>query len=448
MLIVFSTVNLYSLELTKPESVLYDTANKRWLASDVGQQQNMTDGKIFILDNEGKPTDVFIENLADPKGIIVLDGKLYVTDLTKVHIIDLATAEIIKTIDILGATFLNDIVADNNHNIYISDNASNKIFVMTAGTYDITTACTINAPNGMMYLPESNLLLIVSFDNSGKIYEYNIMTGIVKTYAKINNAYMDGIVKDNNNNFYISSWKTNSIIKYNADFTEANEFKTDITGPADIYFSEELNILAIPAMEEGLVYFFQFIGPPTKPIHLAPGEGSSNLPQKFAFSWSKCENVFGYIIHICKNREFPIQEDFQADMSSDIDTVYNHEEPLFDYNSIYYWYVEAIGEAGSAYSDTLAFVTKKDTYIFEQNNKATISIYPIPSNNILNIKMNNNDLINSIKLFSIEGECVYNADAINTTSSMINVNKYPKGIYYILIENSSNNYLNKIIIGN
>ena len=64
------------------------------------------------------------------KGLAISnDGnKLYVSDITDLVEIDIASGKIIKRFNGPGSSFLNDVVADNLGNIYVSDTGTNTIY--------------------------------------------------------------------------------------------------------------------------------------------------------------------------------------------------------------------------------------------------------------------------------------------------------------------------------
>src|SRR3546814_9232905 len=71
------------------------------------------DGFIARLNPDGSTAGLkWVEGLHAPKGMALLDGKLYVTDVDAVKIIDVAGASIEKTIPVEGAQFLNDLATD------------------------------------------------------------------------------------------------------------------------------------------------------------------------------------------------------------------------------------------------------------------------------------------------------------------------------------------------
>ena len=62
--------------------------------------------------------------------IIFNNSKLYVSDITDLVEIDIASGKIIKRFNAPGSAFLNDVALDNQKNIYVSDTGTNTIYKM------------------------------------------------------------------------------------------------------------------------------------------------------------------------------------------------------------------------------------------------------------------------------------------------------------------------------
>lgn len=113
--------------LKSPESVLQDTDGTIYI-SEIGEFGKDGDGQISRVDGHGNVT-VFAKGMDDPKGIVMMDDKLYVTDKTRV-------LEVNKdgSWQVYGAQmafpstpmFLNDIEADKSGNLYVSDSGNLK----------------------------------------------------------------------------------------------------------------------------------------------------------------------------------------------------------------------------------------------------------------------------------------------------------------------------------
>ena len=104
-----------------PESVLYDKHNDRYLISNINGQPTDKDdnGFISIVDPNGKVINPrWIDGAAEdielhaPKGMGILDQKLYVSDIDTIRVFDFKTGKPLSSIPIKDAQFLNDIATN------------------------------------------------------------------------------------------------------------------------------------------------------------------------------------------------------------------------------------------------------------------------------------------------------------------------------------------------
>jgi hypothetical protein len=79
-----------------------------------------------------------------------------------------------------------------------------------------------------------------------------------------------------------------------------------------------------------------------------------------------------------------------------------------------------------------------------ENSNKFISIYPNPTNGIVNITTNG---INELKIYNVLGELIYTETKIGTNELQINTSQWSKGIYTIQV-NSKGNTINKKLIVN
>lgn len=433
VLMISATCQIFAIDIVRPESVLYDSINSRWLCSLVGEQ-NSPDGSIIVIDESGNALSVLTDGLDDPKGMVLANGKLYVADVTNVRVIDPASGELLETIPIEGSQFLNDICFDGNISLYMSDNAISAVFLLNTDTKTNNKFCNVDMPNGLLYDEVENSLLAVAFNVSGKIYEINLMNANVTTKATISQKFMDGIARDNLGNYYISSWQTQDVVKYDKNFSNPVQFQKGLNGPADIYYESQRNILVVPEMEGGKVNFYPFSGAPTKPIDLQPAEGTANVSITPTFSWSKSNNAIAYIVSISKSWEFPPHETITVVIDGGDSTYFKQSTPALENGSIYYWFVEAIGEADITSSDTLSFATEQNTAVKDRSPE--IAVYPNPCDSYLTILTDDIPLTNAVvEIYNIESKLVYKSKNIPKN---IDINNLDKGLYILIIRNNNN----------
>ncbi|NLJ08373.1 MAG: hypothetical protein GX437_11980 [Sphingobacteriales bacterium] len=241
----------FGQKITNPESVVYDKVKDRYIVSDPGGPA------IIAIASNGTKTILHEQGLFFPRGATIVGNMLFVNDLGKVLGFDLTTDQLVIDTIIPGAQGLNDIVADDKGNLYMSDDVLNQIFKFeiadTVGYAWITAG--IDAPNGMYFDKANNRLVLVSFIDDSPIQAINLTTKAVSTIKNTTLDLLDGIAVDKNGNYYISSWGTNKIYRYNSNFDWEKEFSTGHDGPADILFVPEKDLLAVPNMNKGTIDF-------------------------------------------------------------------------------------------------------------------------------------------------------------------------------------------------
>ena len=113
-------------DLPQPESVAYDNARNTLFVSNQNQDKEVY---ISLLSIDGAIIEKeWVKGLVNPKGIEIFGNTLYVSDETVLVEIDINTAKIIKKHEAPEAQFLNDVEADNEGNIYVSDMLTSSIY--------------------------------------------------------------------------------------------------------------------------------------------------------------------------------------------------------------------------------------------------------------------------------------------------------------------------------
>jgi sugar lactone lactonase YvrE len=114
-----------------PESVLYDAANKRLVVTNMNGGPGDADGNgyLSLLSLDGTLIkQQWATGMDAPKGMAIVGNRLYVADITRVRVVDLASGALASTIDIAGSKFLNDVTADGEGNVYVTDMLDNAIY--------------------------------------------------------------------------------------------------------------------------------------------------------------------------------------------------------------------------------------------------------------------------------------------------------------------------------
>jgi sugar lactone lactonase YvrE len=238
--------------MTTSESVIYDESNDVLYVSNINGAPDGKDGNGFIskISLDGTiATQKWIEGMDAPKGMGIYGGKLYVTDIDRLHEIDLAAGKIAMTYPVEGASFLNDITVDAKGNVYISDMNTHEILLFANGTVNKwLTGQT--SPNGL--LAEENTLWMALW-NAKTLNQIDITTQAVTLKAdSIENP--DGIKAVGDGGYLVSSW--NGMITY-VDPEGKNSIlldtRADSVSAADIEYIASKNLLLVPTFFKNTV---------------------------------------------------------------------------------------------------------------------------------------------------------------------------------------------------
>jgi sugar lactone lactonase YvrE len=104
---------------------------------------SLADGKVLALE--------WAKGLDAPKGLALVDGKLYAADIDKLAEIDTKTGKVIATYDAPGAQFLNDVAADAQGRVYVSDSGTSTIWRLADGKLEKwMDGPQLKYPNGLL----------------------------------------------------------------------------------------------------------------------------------------------------------------------------------------------------------------------------------------------------------------------------------------------------------
>ena len=255
---------LYSESMTNlltPESVI-QAKNGDIFVSEINEFGKDGDGQIRKIDANGKAT-IFAKGMDDPKGLAMIGNKLYVADKTRIlEVTSNGNWQVYAAETTFPFTpqFLNDLVADKQGNLYVSDSGDLKsggaIYkIAKDGVVSVIVDRSnpnVKAPNGLL-VEGSNNLLSVDFE-TGTLYRVNIATSAM---TKLADGFGggDGIIKTPKGKIYISDWKNGNI--YLSDAGKAEVVKGGFNSPADIALSQDGEHILIPVMKAGTLEFMK-----------------------------------------------------------------------------------------------------------------------------------------------------------------------------------------------
>ena len=255
--------------LKTPESVV-QAKDGRIFVSEIGEFGKAGDGKITLIDAQGK-TSVYASGLDDPKGLAVIGADLYVADNHRVLKISadgkssvFAAAEAFSGALHGSPYFLNDLEADPQGNLYVSDsgdlfntglggaifkiNPQGQVSLLLSNTQD----ARIKAPNGLLADDTGEVLLVVDF-TSGILYSLNQKTKVLTDLAE-GFGGGDGLVHHSNGTMYVSDWKSGKVFSVNTK-GDVTEIKSGYQAATDIAITKDEHYLMVPDMKAGALDF-------------------------------------------------------------------------------------------------------------------------------------------------------------------------------------------------
>ena len=353
----------FALSLSQPESIVYDDSRGVYYISNVGTH-GMEDGKIIIMESDGSLELMNTERFYDPKGMTIYNDYLFVVDLNEIIIIDLSTGKSVDRITVNEAYFMNDICSDGKGNLYITDTQQSIVFKFDtkAGTVaNFNPKGHIERPNGIYF--HEGYLYLVSYRDNSPVQKINTETRDVETVAATSISNLDGITRDRQGNFYISSWDdglggSGKIYRFNSDFSSGpEEIASGLTQPADIYFNFRNDTLCVPNMSISRIDYFGFPYMPDTPVLKLPENNSEGLGTSIVFRWNWSNGAYRYFLQISEKNDF--SELFTEDTLDYL--TYRQVEGL-EPGKQYYWRVYTCNLIDKTpWSETWTFTTAEES---------------------------------------------------------------------------------------
>ena len=183
--------------LFSAESVRFSAQDQILYVSNLGPSQSPNakdgDGSIGQVGLDGRVIAAeWIKGLDAPKGLGLHAGKLYVSEIDRVMIVDVAAGTVTKTIPIEGGPGLNDLTVDDDGVAYVSHHRLGKIYAIKDGAVSSFVGY-VNGPNGVLahgkdfYILARGEVLRVQPDRSLK----TVVTGLDPSVDGIENIVGD-----------------------------------------------------------------------------------------------------------------------------------------------------------------------------------------------------------------------------------------------------------------
>jgi sugar lactone lactonase YvrE len=268
--------------MATPESVLYEPKSDEYLVSNINGGPSAADNNGFIsrVAPDGSKVEVrWIEGgkkgvkLDAPKGMAAVGDTLYVADLTRVRMFDLASGKPKGEVALPGATFANDVAAAPDGKIYVSDSGikiddkgvtptkTDAVYVIEKGkAKTLATGDDLGHPNGLLWVsdkegktPADGKLWVVSF-GSGELYSLD-KAGKKGDAQKLPKGSLDGIVAVSDG-LLVSSWEGQAVYRGRP----GGAFDVVVPGvkaPADIGYDTKRGRVLVPLFQDSMIEAYE-----------------------------------------------------------------------------------------------------------------------------------------------------------------------------------------------
>jgi hypothetical protein len=248
--------------LKNPESVLPDPGGTFAYVSNVDGQPLEKDGKGFIskisLDGGAVIEPQWAAGLNGPKGMALVKDRLYVSDIDRLVEIDTKTGKIVKSYEVEKPVFLNDVAADGEGHVYMSDSGASVIWRLADGKLEKwLEGPQLKYPNGLLVQGDKLIVAAWGAPQPDKTFApANLMQISLKDKSvsdlgggtPIGN--LDGIVPDGPDSYFVTDWIAGAL--YRIDSTGRADLVLDLDqGSADIAMMPGQRVLLIPMMMSG-----------------------------------------------------------------------------------------------------------------------------------------------------------------------------------------------------
>ena len=247
--------------LEAPESALADTKAGVIYVSSLGGSPTDKDRNGFIskVSLDGKMVALkWVTGLDAPKGLALAGERLYVADIDRLVEIDVKTGTILARYPAKGAQFLNDVAADADGRVYVSDMFVNTIWRLADGRFELWLASKeLNSPNGL--LVQGDRLIVAAWGvmaQDGKpgvpagLLEVSLADKSVRTLGDGTGVgNLDGIEPLGPSSYLVTDWVAGALMRIEASgkVTPLLDFNQ---GSADIGYIASTKTVLVPLMKD------------------------------------------------------------------------------------------------------------------------------------------------------------------------------------------------------
>lgn len=253
--------------LDTPESVVYDAKNKRLYVSNVQGVPLEKDGKgyISIVSLEGKLINkTWVKDLNAPKGMAVVGDMLYVSDIDNLVAISISEGKVSQRYPAANSLFLNDVTADKQGNVYVSDMFTDTIWCLCKGKFEVWLKdAGLESPNGLF--AEDKRIVVGSWGvrtegftttRVGYLKAVGLSDKKLSLISEKPVGNLDGVMSDGAQGYLATDWIAGKL--YHIDAAGKSQELLKLTqGSADASYIVDKQLLLVPLMKENKLQAFK-----------------------------------------------------------------------------------------------------------------------------------------------------------------------------------------------
>ena len=260
--IAWETESIFKL----PESVIYDEKNDVLYVSNIVNHPFKKDGSGFIskLSLTGEVLELeWIKELNAPKGLTIVNDKLYIADIDELVEVDIANSKILNKYKASGSVCMNDVTHDKYGNVYVGDTYTDSIYRLNSfGQLPLWFYSPGLAPNGMHIDNENSKMIVGNWgavmegwgtpELSGSLKSIDLNTKKLKNMGSKPIGNLDGVESDGKGGYYVTDWSATKLysVNKNGRAKMLKQLSEEGKGAADHEVILDKNLMIIPIMVE------------------------------------------------------------------------------------------------------------------------------------------------------------------------------------------------------
>ncbi len=254
-----------------PESVVHDAVRNEFYVSNMGthgEGATAGDGFISRVSSAGKILELkWVTGFDNPKGLALVNGRLYVGDDKDMVEIDLAAGKIAaRHAPEDGPGDFNDCTADPEGNVYVSSGRLGVVFRLHAGKFepwvklDRTKTGWIN---GLRAEKDRLLLGGWSVRDANGVEQLGHLSTIAyadKSLGRLGEqpiCHIDGIEPDGRGGYTVTDWLTGDVLHVTGD-GKATPIMQLVRGTADHEYLEDKQVMLVPLMNDNVLRAYRW----------------------------------------------------------------------------------------------------------------------------------------------------------------------------------------------